>query len=361
MPAEFSESPHFVHQSIEQDLPGIVYSPYQTELSKLYLIASPALKTIFGSLLTLSSKQSFGSKYASLVNDVTQKLMAWRHQLPPHLTLDLNQDYCPAQSSRTTRAHTLQSLSLQLTFDNLLIVLYRPVLARQVEHLSMKESTSHASALDVELQAPSLSPHASNRSAHDHASPMSEATAGSEYWWSAAVRTACVTELPQLAQLATDSHLVAFVAMNLFHAAIVLISLALSDPLSDRTQGVKRTITRIFHLQKLLGQRSALSSQSSVVLKNLICLLLQREGEAMLAPVASAPAKVGLHVQQQLQVPANYGLMSVEDTLRFPLEAAANRSDPEIDRQGWLNLSLAQRLNQSLASVQRGKNTFSKG
>ena len=81
----------------------------------------------------------------------------------------------------------------------------------------------------------------------------------------------------------------------------------------------------------------------------------------MLAPVASAPAKVGLHVQQQLQVPANYGLMSVEDTLRFPLEAAANRSDPEIDRQGWLNLSLAQRLNQSLASVQRGKNTFSKG
>lgn len=359
MPADFPESPYFVKKPTEQDEPAILYSTYQRELSKLYVIASPALKTIFGSLFALSSKKPLGHGYSSLVNDVTPKLMSWRQELPTHLNLDLSQDYRPSHSSWTTRAHTLQSLSLQLTFDNLLIVLYRPMLARQVEYLSLKVS-NHFVGPDSKWQRRSPSPHASNCSTHDQASPMSDATATSEYWWSAAVRTARVTELPQLAQLATDSHLVAFVAMNLFHAAIVLISLALSDPLSDRAQSVKRMITRVFRLQQLLGQRSTLSSQSSDVLKDLIGLLLHREGEAMLAPVASAPPKKGLHAQQNLQPPTNDSLMSVENTLRFPLEATLDPSNSVSNRQAKPSLSMAYRLNESLASVQRGKALYPK-
>ena len=355
MPADFFESPYFAQQPTEQDAPAILYSAYQRELSKLYLIASPALKTIFGSLFALSPKQPLGRRYSSLVNDVTPKLMAWRTELPSHLRLDLNQDHCPSHSSWTNRAHTLQSLSLQLTFDNLLIVLYRPVLARRVEHLSLRTSNSQPVAPGSEWQGRSPSSSASNWTIHDQASPMSEATATSEYWWNAAVRTARVTELPKLAQLATDSHLVAFLAMNLFHAAIVLISIALSDPLSDRAQGVKRTITRVFRLQQLLGRRSALSSQSSDVLKELIGLLLRREEEAILAPVASATPKAELDAPQQPQPPTKDNLISVESTLRFPLEASLDISNSANTRQARPSMSMAHRLNESLASVQRGK------
>ncbi|KAI1498884.1 putative C6 transcription factor [Biscogniauxia marginata] len=360
MPAEFSESPYFVRQSDERDETGIVYSSYQRELNKMYLIASPVLKTIFGSLATPTSKQRFSSDFASLVNEVTQKLTAWRHQLPPYLMLDLSQDYQPENSGWSTRAHVLQSLSLQLTFDNLMIVLYRPFLSRKVEHLSMNVSGTHAHVPEItepsgQFQTENLASQANNISVHDHVSPMSEATASSEYWWSAAVRTAHVTELPQLAQIATDSHLVAFMAMNLFNAAIVLISLALSDPLSDRAQGAKRSITRVFRLQELLGQRSALSRQSSVVLKNLIYLLLRREVEAMLAPVPAASTQAGLHMEQQPLASSNAVVMSVGDTLRLPLEAALSTSDQVASGQTWSNLSRRQRLNESLASVQRGK------
>lgn len=358
MPTDFSESPHFVQQPTNAESQGIVYSSYQTELSKLYLTASDALKTIFGSRSSSPSKQPFGADYASLVNDVTQRLMAWRHELPAHLSLDLEHDYRPAHSSLTTRAYTLQSLSLQLTFDNLMIVLYRPVLARQVENLSLKSSASHSGAPEAQWPGQCPSPYASNRSAPEQDSPMSEATASSEYCWSAAVRTTRVTELPLLAQLATDSHLVAFVAMNLFHAAIVLISLALSDPLSDRAQGVKRTITRVFRLQEVLGQRSTLSSQSSDVLKELIYLLARREAEAMLAPVTTVHESLGSHPQQQPQPLASEGSMSVEDTLRFPIEPTRNASDLAMSRQGRPVLSKTQRLRESLASVQRGKKSI---
>ncbi|KAF7556022.1 hypothetical protein G7Z17_g1695 [Cylindrodendrum hubeiense] len=350
MPTEFTESPYFIQESIEKGLPGVIYSAYQTELSKLYLIASPVLKTIFGSLAARSAKQDFEFKYASLVNDVTQKLNAWRRQLPRFLSLDLNQDYHPGTTGWSIRAHLLQSLSLQLTFDNLLIVLHRPFLARQVEHLSSKASAPYANVSDTaspldRTQSPSMA-------SHNAASPSGEPTVSSEHWWNAAVRTVRVTELPQLAQLATDSHLVAFMAMNLFHAAIVLILVALSDPLSDPAQGVKRTITRVFRLQELLGQRSALSSQSSFVLKNLICLLLRREGEAMLGPVTSNQMVVDPQQQQSTRAPDS-GPMSVQDTLRLPLEAAHSTSHQGTERQVWPSLSMTQRFNESLASVQR--------
>lgn len=80
--------------------------------------------------------------------------------------------------------------------------------------------------------------------------------------------------------------------MNLFYAAIVLTLVALSDPLSDPAQAVKQTITRVFRPQERLGQRSALASQSSLVLKNLIFLLLRREGEAMLGPATPKPGPI---------------------------------------------------------------------
>ena len=50
LPTEFAECPYFVQESTDEHGldRGIVYSPYQTELSKRYRIASPALRNIFG-------------------------------------------------------------------------------------------------------------------------------------------------------------------------------------------------------------------------------------------------------------------------------------------------------------------------
>ncbi|KAH7148146.1 putative C6 transcription factor [Fusarium sp. MPI-SDFR-AT-0072] len=354
MPAEFIESPFFKAESIEQGSLGVRYSPYQTQLTTLYLLASPALKTIFGSLSAQSTGQHFDAEYRSLVNDVTQKLLAWRRDLPSFLSLDLNRDYHPSTTEWDIRAHQLQSLSLQLTFDNVMIVLHRPFLARQIENLSTQTpgSVTDVGSPLAQTRVQHLPSHSSSSPSQSGQSPRFEANASSEYWWSAAVRTARITELPYLAELATDSHLVAFMAMNLFHAAIVLTLVALSDPLSDPAQAVKRTITRVFRLQERLGQRSALASQSSVVLKNLIFLLLRREGEAMLGP---APPKSGVmnnHMEHPLRDHTNHSPIPMEHTLRLPLEAALN-TDQRTDKSAGSNLSIVQRLNESLASVQQ--------
>lgn len=285
--------------------------------------------------------------------DATEKLWAWRRRLPPHLLFDLNSD-CELNFSRTSKVHRLQALSLQLTVDNLLIIFHHPSLAQQVDQLirSQPEHGQFSTPSPSSMHQPnsSGSPFFAN-SAH---SPLSVSQASStEQWWDAALRTSKLTQLPQLAQLATDSHLVAFLAINLFNSAIVMAVLALFDPLSDRAQEVKRSITRIFRLQEILGKKTELSMQSNVVLKDVIHMLLQREADAMLHPILSN----GTHAigdGDLAQMSTNVTLSSVEDTLRLPIQLPISNSSRR-DHQNLSTADKALRLNESLVSVQRGK------
>ncbi|KAH7398141.1 fungal-specific transcription factor domain-containing protein [Pyrenochaeta sp. MPI-SDFR-AT-0127] len=348
-PIDTCESPCFN----TGDPPGaeisICYSSYQRELNKLYLTASPIIEIIFGMRAVGSNERSAGPQYLAQIMEVTARLWAWRQRLPPHLLLDLSLD-CEPNQPHTLKVHRLQALSLQLTFDNLLIIFHRPLLAQQVDHLIRNQpETGQGSA-----QSPTSLSHVASSShfGTSVASPLSKSQMSStEQWWDAALRTSKVTEMPQLAQSATDSHLVAFLAINLFNSAIVMAVLALSDPLSDKAQEVKRTITRIFRLQEVLAKKTQLSMQSNMVLKDVIQMLLRREADAMLAPVVASETdtmKDGELMTTQIELP----LMSVEDTLRLPMHLPVGAANNHSRRE----LSTADkfiRLNESLASVQK--------
>lgn len=354
MPADVFENPKFVDAPSGQANP-ICYSTYQRELNQLYLIASPALKIVFGSRTLRSSEQLNGDTYFALVGHVTQNLQRWRSCLPNHLALDLSRDF-DSNGGPSSRAYALQSLSLQLTYDNVLIVLHRPLLARQVDHLYTANKRS-----PKEGEIDTLMYHSTTPSAAQPSLPSETAFSGThitspDLWMKAATRTSRVTELPALAQLATDSHLVAFLAINLFNAAIVLAVMALSEPLSDTAQDVKRTITRILRLQDLLGRRSALSKQSTAVLKNVVLMLLRRESATMLAPITGTNQAIG---NLPIQARADPSSISVEDTLRMPLDAALDSRNPLPGDQRLPDLSRADRLNNSLTSVQYGKLNYS--
>jgi len=241
--------------------------------------------------------------------------------------MDLDKD-CPPDLDSTAKAHCLQALALQLTFDNLLIILHRPFLAWHIDSLTVRRSSevsSHTFAGDVQTSSP-------------------------QEWWDAALRTSRITELPQLAQLATDSHLVAFLAINLFNSAIAMVVMALSNPLSDKAQEVKRITTRIFRLQDLFGRRSKLSMQSSIILKNVVELLLRREKEAIFAPVPTGkkPEEV-----TETTPSSTTGLLSVRETLNLPLGLLADPGNVQVEND-YSHVHRDPTFNQSLASVQKG-------
>lgn len=327
MPSDFSENIQYRNLARPQDRHLILYSRYQTELNKLYMIASPVIKKVYGTRLRRGGSHADNAPYLQLVKDVTTRLWGWRSALPQHLLIDLDND-CPAEMSATAKAHCLQALALQLTFDNLLIILHRPFLAWHIDSLTVRRGSD-------------ISPHEFTHNAQ---------TSSPQEWWDAALRTSRITELPQLAQIATDSHLVAFLAINLFNSAIAMVVMALSDPLSDKAQEVKRITTRIFRLQDLFGRRSKLSMQSSTILKNVVQLLLRRENEAIFAPV---PASKRTEEVTETTPSSTTGLLSVRETLNLPLGLPQDFDFPQLENN-VSNILTEPSFNQSLASVQKG-------
>jgi hypothetical protein len=288
------------------------------------------------------------------IMEVAGRIWTWRQQLPPHLRLDLDSD-CGSNQPPTANVHRLQALSLQLTFDSLLIIFYRPLLAQQVDHLIRNQSQPETAHIQVNSPSGLSDSAGSSFFTASATSPLARSQVSStEQWWDAALRTSKVTEMPQLAQLATDSHLVAFLAINLFNSAIVMAVLALSDPLSDRAQQVKRTITRIFRLQELLGKKTQLSVQSNTVLKDVIHMLLRREADAMLAPIIGSDELTDINNSTSPSAQAA-ALMSVEETLRLPMQLPIGIPNSHHARRQHSTADRAMRLNESLASVQQGK------
>jgi hypothetical protein len=351
MPEDVRESPHFqnIHDTSRET--SICFSSYQRELSKLYLLASPLIEIIFGIRTSQSASQEQRRKYHCLVNDVSHRLENWRQSLPAHLAVEFEYDVDP-DSPTSLKVHRLQALALGLTFDSLIIILHRPFLTQQVDLLSKTSLSNIQSTATANPQPARINLNSLTSEESPAELPLLSTVSSAEHWWNAAVWTSKITELPQLAQLATDSHLVAFLAINLFNCAVVMVVCALSDLLSNKAQEAKRYITRIYRLQEILGRCSTLPMQSSTVLRDLIRMLLQQEEGAMLASLVGVdPCNTG--DAQQSSGP----LISVEDTLRVPLHGFGNIGSQQHEPDFVLNESSATeslRLNESLVSVQKG-------
>ncbi|KAF2718786.1 hypothetical protein K431DRAFT_230181 [Polychaeton citri CBS 116435] len=326
----------------------ICYSAYQRELNKLYIIASPAIESLYSARESTDDRAA--EEYMALLQEKTTHLWQWRKALPSDLRSDLTDD-CPARMEPLEKARRLQALSLHLTFDSLQIILHRPFLRREL-HL-MQTDTLPFTPVSRSENASAIVEHG-RRQITDIEQAIPLETSSPHQWWEAAVRTSRVTEQPRLAQAATDSHLVSFLALNLFNAAIVMVVLALLDPLGDRAQQAKRAVARIYRLQAMLGSRSALSKQSSEVLSTLVQLLLRRESETILAPVTQKSSGIN----SATGTPPRHGEVgsfTVHEALAVPLGAdfdaptAHNLMPP-----GGEYTTLASRLGTSLATVQRG-------
>ncbi|KAK9235565.1 fungal-specific transcription factor domain-containing protein [Lipomyces kononenkoae] len=320
----------------------ICYSAYQRQLNMLYAIVSPLIETIFGVRSTGTSKRNSETDYSTSLQKISHQLGLWRAQVPPNLLFNFDQDIEPEASLRR-RAHQLQALALQLTYDNILIILHRPVLVQQIDSLRRPRLVSNGK--EKCGSTPPIPSQVDN---------LYELPTSSQQWWNAAVRTSGVTTLPNTVQLATDSHLVAFMAIILFNAAIVMVVCALSDPLSDRAQEAKRNITRVFRLEEFLGQQSTLSRQSSIVLQDVIQLLLERETEVMLAPLTTSKAR-----SAGPSVPGSPPLqpITVEEVLRDFIP------ETKLPDLGIASVATNETilLNESLASVQKVFPGFNSG
>jgi hypothetical protein len=125
MPAEIYEN---MSSRESESNEAICLSTYQTQLNHIYRIASPVLENIYG--IRSSTDLGLHSRLPEMIKSATRSLEQWKQALPIHLSYDLIADITDASSTRH-KMHALQALSLQLTYDNIMIVLHRTLLADQ--------------------------------------------------------------------------------------------------------------------------------------------------------------------------------------------------------------------------------------
>lgn len=288
MPAEFTE--HLVDpQTLEAA--DIVLSSYQVQLNTVYQLASPVLENIYG-IRCLTGRSL--SEMAQTVRSVSGSMEAWYCNLPASLDLDQTADL-PPHFTLQERMHSLQALSLHLTYFNLMIIIHRPLLA---DWRSRRPRNSRAQSLQGET-------HSDNEELTDNEKQIYDT--GFQQCLKAALNVSKLERSkPTLVRLAGETHLMSFLAMNVFTSSVVLFICALSDTLSDASQEAKRAMARNLRILRSLSATGSLPSQCSTIIQDLIQIVMEKEKEQMLlGPLddqgRSSPRAVLTRSQQHLQ------------------------------------------------------------
>ena len=343
MPASFSEDVSFLAGS---EPARVSLSPYQIQLNRIYQIASPLLENIYG--IRYSHDRSLRSQMPSMITKIDHLMQAWQEDLPGHLHLDRNDDI-NLLSSIEEKLHRLQALSLQLTYDNLMIVIHRPLLADQ----GYRRSKSRASNLPQPARA--------NRDSASIQEP--DGTNGTSFrqCLNAALRISRAQQSKKnLLALARGTHLVSFLGMNLFTSSVVMFICALSDTLSDIAQEAKRGMARNLKMLKLLSGDGSLSMQCSVILEDLVQQIVDKEREEMLRAIptddemaAFAPTWPNSRLADQLKINGG-GLGSHPDEQTYD----ATKQSSGVGR-GNAAAHPAVAVHKAVTSLQEGNETLS--
>lgn len=266
------------------------------------------------------------SQIREMVAAANQGLLQWQQDVPSYLSFENLDDLTPT-STTEEKARSLQALSLQLTYDNLMIVLHRPLLAGQ-------------GGISPPISAD-----------HDETSREAQIfddmrTVSFKRCLSSALRISNLQRKPNLFSLARTTHLVSFLGMNLFTASVVLFICALSDTLSDTAQEAKRGLKRTLQMQKALSNYASLSMQCSSILEDLVELILRKEMEEILHDGTNPQEHTAGHAGPVWQEDVNRSKIR-DETTRQATATGTHGSEDTSNRDGL-------HLKQSLRTLQRG-------
>jgi hypothetical protein len=254
--------PSFTSVELAPDgsMQNVTIFSYQRLKFELYQIAAPILENI------RLHQESTRAKLSDKVIGVHGRLLAWFSRLPPELRLDQLQTTTLNDKSSVESIFGLQALALQLAYDNIQIILHKPMLSTYdgKSRASGPRSDTFNGALgagDVPTPSPS----------HD------STTISKVQCWASALRTSRLASHKRLLQIAMSTHAASFIGMHLFTAGMVLSTVALSQPLSSQAQETKYAVSQIIKTLNLLKNQTLLSKQSVNVLEAVVKVLLEKE------------------------------------------------------------------------------------
>ncbi|KAI1009767.1 hypothetical protein LB504_002940 [Fusarium proliferatum] len=179
------------------------------------------------------------------VGTIHQRMLQWRHELPEILTLNGQEQSMDASVVRPTEIH---ALSLQLTYDNLQIILHRTEVFNNGNDISSITTKSRTSLEQI---------------------------------FTSAMDTSELSRHPRILDACRRTHADVHVGMTMFTAGVVLCAICLSKPLTEMGSRAKTGvmyITRMCRETKPgLYSGQLVSEQSLGIIDSLVEVILRQE------------------------------------------------------------------------------------
>ena len=243
----------------------VTIASYQRYKFRLYRIASTITRNVY-----LRS----GATLPQVVREIkaiNQRLLQWEKRVPRELRLKYLKFEDPNKTQqRTLRIFRLQALALQLSYDNIQLVLHRPLLTSN--RMSRWPSDGSQALGDANSAGLEIST--------DSVDAMIKI---SKYQcWVSSMSTSKIGEHSAILTALQNTHGAAYAGIQSFTAGVVLGIFSLSDTLSDQAHQAKRAVSRIIKLPRLHRFRTAVSDQCGAILEELVRLVLAEEMKALL-------------------------------------------------------------------------------
>jgi hypothetical protein len=311
---------------------------YVTCKIELYRISSPIMTELY-------TQKASHQQASRIIHDVDRRLSEWRGALPDELRLDV------AQASKQQPASTalqetimLQALTLQVAYDNILILLHRPLLHR----------TKPSEGLD-RIRTPSPLPFAgqeacpgttsSNVTSYSMLHTANDTS--TQRCLESALRSASICDLKHCLSVAKNTHALAYFGINLFTAGMILSTVALSRPLSLAAQQAKKAIRKILIASAAFKADTPIACQTHRILGELVRLILDKELAVLTDADPEASRRVDTRCASKMVVGGPLGQqppsgLAVRDFqpgafAEDPLGASAWEAAPELDLLDGIN------------------------
>lgn len=233
---------------------------------ELYRISSPIMTELY--------TQNVSHQQASrIIHDVDRRLSEWREGLPNELRLEVAQA-SKEQSSSTSLQETLmlQALALQVAYDNILILLHRPLLHKSKPSEGVDRLRTPSPLPFAGQEAPTSTTSSTNCPILHTANDIS-----TQRCLESALRSASICDLKHCLSIAKNTHALAYFGINLFTAGMILSTVALSRPLSLAAQQAKKAIRKILIASGAFKADTPIACQTHRILGELVRLILDKE------------------------------------------------------------------------------------
>lgn len=251
---------------------------------RLYQIVSAILKSVY---FTKDSSTTM-EETARRVKAINERLLAWERSVPPELRLS---SFTPNSSEgpkdRVLETFQLQALALHLFYNNIQLLLHRPLLTYTGLSRQSRKSQERTSDASIRTHSEAMSSTPVFDSQTTYQSSKNQC-------WESAMQTTKISDYRSLLLAARNTPVAPYIGIQAFTAGAVLGLFALSSPLTTVSLEAKRALGKLIKMPQSLEFHSLVSDQCANILKELVHLILSEETRLLTSDIDNSPREHGL-------------------------------------------------------------------